>query len=842
MAFDDVATLLREAQDLRGMGRLDEASAVYRRILTFSPGHVDGLYQLGAIAHGQGRFDEALRLIALAVIQLPEVAPLHFNQGLALAAQGRSEAAARSYRRAAVLAPDYSDARCNLGNALQSSGDISRAAFQYRTGLAIDPASPRLLYNYALAQSAQDAETAAIQLYRRALAVRPGYIGALCNMGNLLAAQGDNGAASACFRLALAIDPALPDALYNLGNILREMDDKRRAVLSYERALGLDPDLADALYNLGNILQDQGESGAAIPRYERALMARPNHPESLFNLGVALQAAGRRTEAAASLRKAFASQPRLPDVFFCNLGAVFNEVGLTGEAIASFERALAAVSDNPEALNNLGLALNNLGRFSDAIGKYKQALVLDPAAKDPITNSGSAHKSLGALAEALACYERALRCEPGFALAHSNLLFTQLYQPGMTLPQILENARQWNLAHGKVPVKPAAPAEHGRAPRIGFISADFRLHAVGNLVLPAVEALARRGHALSFYYNSQAEDGMTDRFRAAAARWRSVSRLTDTRLAEMIAEDGIDILFDLSGHSGHNRLPALARKPSPLQVTWVGYPATTGLAAIDYLLADFHQVPDQERLFYQEKVIRLPDSYVSYSPPESAPPVLDPPCLENKYITFGSFNENSKIGRDTVKVWARILHAVEWSRMILKSARFGDAAARDRYAGWFAEEGISGDRLTFIGVTTPAGHMAATSTVDIALDSFPYTGGLTTLETLWMGVPVVALAGAGIFGRHATGYLRTAGLPELVARDADHYVSIAVGLAADRDRLLALRHGLRRQMMESPLCDTERFANHFETMIDYIWKRHLAGEKPDSLDIGLPDGRTGYSF
>jgi len=838
----DVTGLLRDAQILRRVGRMEEASAVYRRILQASPGHVDSLYQLGAIAHIQGRFGEAERMAAQAIVVLPGAAPLHYNQGLAFAAEAETGAALRSYRRASVLAPDYSDARCNLGNALQSIGEASGAVLQYRIGLAIDPASPRLLYNYALCQQDQGSAEAAIRSYRWALAARPGYIGALCNLGNLLAGQGDADAAGACFRLALTVDPALPDALYNLGNIRRDEGDAPGAIRAYEHALHLAPKLADALYNLGNALQDQGDGDLAILRYEQALLARPGHSESLYNLGIALQAAGRRQEAAACLQKAFESHPRHPEIFFCNLGTAFNDIAMTGEAVASFGRALDAVADNPDALNSLGVALSSLGRFSDAIQKFKQAVALDPAAKLPYTNFGNAFKSIGVLDEAVTCYRRALACDPFFATAHSNMVFAQLYMPGRTLQQTLDDARGWDDVQDIFHSKRAFRVEGDRPPRIGFISADFRFHAVGNLVLPTIEALARRGHALSLYHNSQIEDGTTDRFRAAAARWRPVHRLSDARLAEVIAEDGIDILFDLSGHSGNNRLPMLTRKPAPIQVDWVGYPATTGVAAIDYVLADGHQVPDRERPFYREKVIRLPDSYICYAPLVAAPSVSESPFRVNGHVTFGSFNENSKISPATVRAWARILSSVERSKMVVKSPRFSDSAARDLYVGWFDEEGIGTDRLIFIGPTSPTEHMAAMASVDIALDTFPYTGGLTTLETLWMGVPVVALTGEGICGRHATGYLRTAGLPELAARDADQYVSIAVDLAADLARLSALRQGLRQQLTDSPLCDVERFANHFETMLGYIWKRHLAGEKPDSLDIGLPGGQTGYSL
>jgi predicted O-linked N-acetylglucosamine transferase (SPINDLY family) len=398
-----------------------------------------------------------------------------------------------------------------------------------------------------------------------------------------------------------------------------------------------------------------------------------------------------------------------------------------------------------------------------------------------------------------------------------------------------EAARRWSSAHGD-PLEAAwprhaRPKPGSRRPRIGLVSGDFRAHAVGFLVLPAIEGLRAAGWHLTLYSNSGKVDAVTRRFEAAASLWRPVYGLSDAALAERIAADGIDILIDLAGYTGQNRLTVFAGKPAPLQVAWAGYPATTGLAAMDYILADRHQLPPEAEPFYREKAVRLPAAYVVFEPPAEAPDPGRLPAATGRGITFGSFNTLKKITPQVVETWSRCLHRLPAARLLMKAPSLNDAATRRRYAGLFAEQGIDPRRLVFRGGTTPAEHVAAMAAADIALDPFPYSGGMTTLECLWMGLPVVTLPGETFASRHTLGYLSAIGLTELVASDADHYVALGVALANDLPRLADLRAGMRRRLRASPLCDRDAFVRHLGAAFDAMWQTWCDGRPAHPITI-----------
>ncbi len=596
----------------------------------------------------------------------------------------------------------------------------------------------------------------------------------------------------------------------------------------------------ESLHLLGVIAHQAGRNDIAVELIGQAIALNRRNAAFHANLGIALQMQGRFAEAVESFGRALALDPRIAEIHY-NLGNALREQERLTEAVESYGRALALKPAYAEAHYNLGITLHLQRKLGEAVESYERALALKPNYAVALTNLGNALQEQGRLSEASRCYERALAIEPDLADAHGNLILASLYQPGVGLADILAAARRWNARYADR-FKTAWPV-HDRAgrtndtPRIGFISGDFRQHVVATLILPAVEAMSRRGHKLNFYHNGSIVDAVTARFQAAAAAWRPIHGRPDESVADLIRTDGIDILFDLSGMTALNRLTLFARKPAPIQVAWAGYPATTGLEAMDYLLADRWQVPEGADEYYREKIVRLPDSYVCYTPPPDAPAPGDLPSRRNGHVTFGSFNEAKKITPETVGVWSRILGRLPTARLLLKARNFDDGATRERYAALFAEHGVARDRLGFIGWTAPAAHMEIMSRCDIALDSFPYAGGATTLESLWMGVPVITCPGETLSSRHAAGYLSTIGMRDLVAHDHDDYVELAVALTNDPARLAALRADLRPRMAASPLCDTERFAGHFEAACMAMWGRFRAGEKPEAFAVEAAHGQ-----
>ena len=674
---------------------------------------------------------------------------------------------------------------------------------------------------------------AAEALYRQVLAGDPRHDGALHYLGILACQCGQWEMAAALIGEAVAIRPDQADARNNLGTALWRQGKAAAAAAEFTAALALKPDYPEAHNNLANALKDQGRAGEAEAHYRRALALRPDYPEALNNLGSVVQSRGRPAEALLLYQQALRLRAAYPEAHN-NAGNALLRLGRAGEAEAHYRRALALKPDYAEAHNNLGGVLVHQGRPGEAEACFARALAVRPDFAAAHNNLGGALQQQGRMDEAAACFERALALKPDHEEAHRNLVYGRLYRPGVTLAGMLDAARGWSATHADhlADRPPAAVSTADRPPRLGFVSGDFREHVVGRLAVPALEALARAGQELVCYSNHPLDDALTARFRAAAAVWRPIHGLDDAEAAALIAADGIDILFDLSGYTADSRLLLFARKPAPLQVTWLGYPATTGLAAMDYLLADPVQVPPEADIHYQEKVIRLPASYLLYRPPVDVPELGARPLETTGAVTFGSFNGVPKLAPPAIELWSRLLRRLPAARLRLKAPGFTDEAVRRRYRALFAGHGIAEERLDFIGRTSPADHLRAMGEVDIALDSFPYTGGATTVDTLWMGTPVVALIGETLAHRHSAGYLTAIGLGDLIAADPERYLELAVELAGDRARLQVLRTGLRARMMASPLCDETGFVRAFTAACILIRARLLAGEPPRSLDVG----------
>jgi predicted O-linked N-acetylglucosamine transferase (SPINDLY family) len=445
-------------------------------------------------------------------------------------------------------------------------------------------------------------------------------------------------------------------------------------------------------------------------------------------------------------------------------------------------------------------------------------------------------KDMGLLDESIAELRTALRLQPSYLDAHSNLLYTLHCHPGEEPASIFAEHVAWGRRYGDPLAGAIRPHGNERAPerrlRIGYVSPDFRSHVVGLFMLPILEAHDPAGFEVLCYGSGRAQDATTGRIRERAA-WRDIVGLGDAEAAELIRRDAVDLLVDLTGHTAGHRLLLFARKPAPVQVTYLGYPGTTGLAAMDYRITDAHADPPglTDRL-YTETLVRLPDTAWCYAPPPDAPAVGRGPAADGRALTFGSFNNLAKLTGTMLGLWAEILRAVPGSRLLLKNAGFGSATARQRVRAALAAEGIEPKRVELRGpVLTPAGHLAAYAGVDIALDTYPYHGTTTTCEALYMGVPVVSLAGQTHVSRVGASLLANVGLTELVASSPDEYVQRAVGLARDGRRLSALRGSLRGLLERSALMDAGRFTRHLEQAYRDMWQRHQAGLPPAPIRV-----------
>ncbi len=576
-------------------------------------------------------------------------------------------------------------------------------------------------------------------------------------------------------------------ALFGSGRFT-ELETQTRSLVEQYPASGF------AWKMLGASLQCQGKAADALPAYRRSIELMPDDPGVYANVGNLLRALGLLEEAVVCHRQAVEIDPSFA-LAHCGLGTALLDLGQAEAAIASLTRAVELKPDYALAYTNLGLALQSVGQLEDAEASHSRALDINP--------------DLGE--------------------SHSNLLLVQNYMSSRPADLLLRNAKRF----GDWAEKRAQPCkewlnsrESSRCLRVGFVSGDFREHPVGFFVEGLFSSLAANASErmrLLAYSNHSRSDALTDRIRAHCLEWRQVVGVSDENLANLIKGDGIDVLIDLSGHTGHNRLPMFAWKPAPIQVTWLGYLGTTGVKAIDYLIADSWTLPPSDEVRFSEKVFRLPETYICFSPPNVEISAGALPALTARHITFGSFNNMTKVNDSVIAVWSEILAKVPESKLFLKSKQIVDEAAKKRLLGKFARDDVDGSRLILEGHTQGyAEHYAAYQRVDIALDPFPYPGITTTIESLWMGVPVLTLSGERFLSRQGVGLLTNAGLSDWVAADVSSYIEQAVFHAGGVQELSALRAGLRQQLLASPVFDSERFATHFEAALRSMWAQWCA--------------------
>jgi protein O-GlcNAc transferase len=598
------------------------------------------------------------------------------------------------------------------------------------------------------------------------------------------------------------------------------------------QALQADPRHADSLHLLGVIAGRAGHPQASLALFDQTLALSPAFAEAHCNRGAALATLGRLTEADAAVRRSLALKPDYAEAWF-GLGNLRAVQGADDDAIDAFRQALKLQPDNAQAWTNLAISLQRQGKLDEAVAAYERARAILPGVALIHYNLAIAHLILGRTDEAVAGCRQAVALDPRYVLAHSNLLTCMTYQAGGSPAERLSAHRAWDWAHGER-LRPASAAypndrDPERRLRIGYVSGDFHMHPVGWLLANVLPAHDKAQVEVFCYANDPVTDGVTARLKAAADHWRDIAGLADEALAARVREDGIDILVDLSGHTDKNRLLAFARKPAPVQASWLGYPGTTGLSAMDYLIMDAVTAPAGAEAWCAEALVRLPHGRFCYAPPADAPPVAERP---QGPVTFGSFNNLAKVGPDVVRLWARVLAAVPGSRLVLKWKALSEASARGRLTTAFAAEGIGADRLDLRAASPHAQMLGEYGDIDIALDPFPYSGGMTSAEALWMGVPAVTWPQDRIASRQTAAFLSELGLTDLAAGSEDDYVRIAADLAADAARRADLRRTLRPRMAASPLTDGAQFTPGLEAAYRRMWRRWCAGEAPAAIDIG----------
>jgi predicted O-linked N-acetylglucosamine transferase (SPINDLY family) len=820
--MNPIDALFNAARADHQAGRLAQAEEGYRRVLEADPAHVAAHYLLGAACHGLGRLDDAAASLRAALGLKPDHIEARNHLGIVTAQMGRLDEAVYVFHQVLRLRPDHVEAHRNLGLVLERLGRLDEAA----------------------------------ACYRRTLEQQPDLVDVHRRLGALYRRQGRWSEAAAALEEAVRRQPELPETQNDLGLIYELSGQLDRAVAAYRAAIRLRPGFASAYSNMAVALERLGRLDEAVRSAEQAVRLEPGFAGGHNNLGVLLEKAERWEEAATSYREALRLEPRFVEALY-NLGSALSRLGRHDETEVLCRQAIALKPDSAEAHHNLAFSLAERGRLEEAVVLYRHSLVLKPGFVDPLVNLGSvlaklgrldeageccrqaialqperaeAHCNLGyvlveqgKIAEAMAAYREALRLRPDSPTMLSSYLFGLNYDPEADPGQLLDIHRRWSEAQGPFPhLGPRAGHDRGRDRRlrVGYVSPDLRAHAVACFLRPILAHHDPARIEAICYAEVAAPDAVTDALRALAHGWRSTCGLTDAQAAALVQRDGIDILVDLAGHTAHHRLGVFARRPAPVQATYLGYPNTTGLAAIDYILTDALVDPLGLPPWSTEEPFRLEAGFCCYAPPEASPEVSPLPALGSSgTITFGSLHKLSKLNASVLDLWAELLRSLPSSRLVIFRNNLQPARRLELLAA-FAARGVAADRLDLRHELGPGqSHLDVYATIDVSLDVFPWCGHTTACESLWMGVPIVTLATDRHAGRMTASVLAAVGLNELIATTPAEYLAKVRSLAIELDRLAALRSTLRLRMRGSRLCDGAAWTRSLELAYRTMWHR-----------------------
>ena len=708
------------------------------------------------------------------------------------------------------------------------AGQLREAELAYRSVLETDPNEPAALHLLGRVAAQVNRYDDAAILLRKALAVQPGEVVHYVVLAEILRGAGKNEESITILQRALEIAPLRADLRNSLGITYRQAQRIDEAIYNFQLAIRLRGDYGEAYSNLGNALRVAGRVEESLSAHENAVHFLPTSAEAHSNFGIALQEARHHDRAIAAYSRALELAPNMVEAM-TSLGACFIVKGRVSEAVKQFERAAVLRPGAPEVQNNLGNILKETGRLDESIAAYRKALAARPNFVAALSNLGIGLSAQGKLDEAIELFRHAASASPEGWSYHSNLLYTLHFHPDSSPGSLLAEHQQWAARYAERLTEAAPPVQADRTPdrrlKIGYVSPDFRDHPVGRFLLPLLQSHDHSQFEIVCYSGVPNPDETTRRIAGLADQWIDATGLTDVALADRIRSDKIDILIDLTLHMGNSRPLVFARKPAPVQVTWLGYVSTTGMSAIDYRISDpWLDPPGESDQDYVEKTVRLPTCYWCYEPPRSEQPGEQPigplPLKSAGHVTFGSLNNFSKVSGEAIALWSKILTAIPNSRIIIHSLA---GAHQEEVRAMF---GAAGDRVEFVAFLPTHEYMALHNRIDIALDPFPYAGGTTTCDALWMGVPIVTLVGKTAVGRGGVSILHNVGLPELIAESEDAYLQIATKLAGDVEQLDRLRTTLRERLRRSPLMDSARFAREMESAYRQMWRNWCSAPTP----------------
>ncbi len=816
-----VSKLFASAVYFHQKEQLEKALPIYREILTLERKHSDTLVNMGAILRRLGQIKEAITCYRRFLKLNPKIGEIWCNLGNALESIGNIEEAKSAFLKAIALKPNLGVAHFHLGQILHNQENWQEAEKYYRQTLKLNPQFVMAYNNLGNVLGAQGKIQEAISQYQQSIKLQPDYAEAHYNLGNALREQKNYEPAKTSYQLAINYQPDLVPAYFNLGITLEALEQLPEAEEAFKQALVQEPKLSEAHMHLAKLAKERKDLATEEKHLRMALNLRKNDGIA-HTLLINLVAQGKSQEAISLVEEKIAQFPEDAESFY-NLGTLYNQLGQYEKALTYLHKALELDPKLTMAYQNLAFAYSQQSQFTEVIRAQQKAIEVDPKMVVPHLNLGYSYYNQGHILKAIDCFRETLRLDPNFHPGHSGLLHTLNFDPNSTPEAIAQAHTEWGKQYS-IPVKQYPnPREPQRPLKIGYVSPDFRQHSVSYFLKPILEHHSPEQFTVFAYANVVKPDEVTERLRAIVPHWRDISQENDAAVCEQILHDEIDILIDLAGHTGNNRLPVFAQKPAPIQISYLKYPNTTGLAAMNYRLTDSWADSPGTEQYYTEELIRLPQCFLSYQPPKDAPPVIELPALTHSGITLGSFKALVTLTPEVIAMWSKILLALPNSRILLQSPFFDDRTICKPYLFQFAQHGINQQRICLLGGRkNPRERLEFYSNIDICLDTSPYNDILSSCEALWMGVPVISLIGKTHGSRVGYSLLNGVGLPELATNSWQEYIDKAIALASDLDGLAQMRSTLRQKMASSILCDGETFTRNLEATYRALWEQECS--------------------
>ncbi|KAL3532122.1 hypothetical protein ACH5RR_005643 [Cinchona calisaya] len=811
---------LSYANVLRSRNKFVDALGIYESVLEKDSENVEAHIGKGICLQMQNMGRLAFESFTEAIRLDPQNSCALTHCGILYKEESRLVEAAESYQKALRADPSYKPAaEClaivltDLGTSLKLAGNTQEGIQKYYEAVKIDPHYAPAYYNLGVVYSEMMQYDVALNCYEKAALERPMYAEAYCNMGVIYKNRGDLESAIACYERCLAVSPNfeiaknnMAIALTDLGTKVKLEGDINQGVAYYKKALYYNWHYADAMYNLGVAYGEMLKFDMAVVFYELAFHFNPHCAEACNNLGV-----------------------------------IYKDRDNLDKAVECYQMALSIKPNFSQSLNNLGVVYTVQGKMDAAASMIEKAIVANPTYAEAYNNLGVLYRDAGSISLAIEAYERCLKIDPDSRNAGQNRLLAMNYINEGADDKLYEAHREWGRRFTRLYPQYTSwdnPKDPERLLTIGYVSPDYFTHSVSYFIEAPLVYHDYANYKVVVYSAVVKADAKTNRFRDTVLKkggiWKDIYGIDEKKVASMVRADKVDILVELTGHTANNKLGMMACRPAPVQVTWIGYPNTTGLPTIDYRISDALADPPDTEQKHVEELVRLPECFLCYTPSPEAGPVSPTPALSNGFITFGSFNNLAKITPKVLQVWVRILCAVPNSRLVVKCKPFCCDSVRQRFFSTLEQLGLDSTRVDLLPlILLNHDHMQTYSLMDISLDTYPYAGTTTTCESLYMGVPCVTMGGSVHAHNVGVSLLKTVGLSHLVAKNEDEYVQLAVQLATDVTALSNLRAGLRDLMSKSPLCDGSKFVQGLEVAYRNMWHKYCQDDVPSLRHMEL---------